>query len=272
MNIKNKEVLVIIDPQNDFMDSPNYHGSLAVNGAYNDMLNIITKIKTNPPEHIIVTLDTHAKMHIAHSLWWVDSDGNNPEPFTLITIEDVLSKKWKAAQPDMQEHSINYVSQLEKQNKYELRIWPFHCIEFTQGHKVESNLAYTLEEWEYNTGKHVHYVNKGTNPKTEHYSVFKAEVIILEDENTKLNTSLINEINSYDIVSFAGEASSHCVAGSVLDYLDNVSEIDRLKVQVLADCMSPVNGYEKTAEKFFQTIKDLGVNIIKVREKRKYKI
>lgn len=271
MSEKN-EILVIIDPQNDFMDSPNYTGSLAVKGAYNDMLRLVERIKLNPPSDIVITLDTHTPYHIAHPLAWINTEGKNPDPYTVITVDDVMTGVWKASNIEEQAHHEFYVKQLAIQNNYELRIWPFHCIDNTIGHKVEENLQNALNEWEASTGKKVIYIRKGLNNKTENYSVFKAEVVLEDDIDTHLNTKLINMINSYKKVIFAGEASSHCVGGSVMHYLENIPKEDISKTTILKDCTSPVTGFENDSEKFFQNVVSLGAKLANALDGKRLKM
>jgi nicotinamidase/pyrazinamidase len=273
--LKNKldgEILVIIDPQNDFMDTPKKPGSLAVKGAYEDMNRLSTRIDNNPPNAIVVTLDSHAMMHIAHPLWFVDSNGKNPDFFTLITVEDLEKGVWKAANSEVQEYTVSYAKKLKEQGKYELRIWPFHCIVGKEGHNVEANLQSSLTRWEEKTGNKVMYVRKGANPKTEHYSIFKAEVPVENDPDTQLNIKLIEEIRSYKKNTWAGEASSHCLGGSLLDYLDNIPQKDREKSYLLEDCTSPVGGYEEAHIELIDKLKQLNVNIVKSIEAKKLKI
>ena len=46
---------------------------------------------------IFVTLDSHHKKHIAHAAFWSDKEdgtGKAPAPFTLITHQDLVDKKW----------------------------------------------------------------------------------------------------------------------------------------------------------------------------------
>ena len=38
---------------------------------------------------IFPSLDTHEAMQIFHPLWLIDEDGNHPEPYTLVSAEDV---------------------------------------------------------------------------------------------------------------------------------------------------------------------------------------
>jgi nicotinamidase-related amidase len=97
-----KNILLIIDPQNDFSDvkidkngdviersdkpiqrafSNNYDGNLKVDGASNDYSKIIKFINDNNPslDEIHVSLDTHTDRHIGHPGFWsrVDENGNS---------------------------------------------------------------------------------------------------------------------------------------------------------------------------------------------------
>lgn len=265
-------ILVVIDKQKDFMTTPKGVGSLSVPGAYEDTLRVCNRIRTNPPAAIVATLDTHAELHIAHPIWWVNAEGKNPDLYTIITVADVESGKWKAADPEMEDYSKFYVKQLAEQGKYKLQIWPFHCIKGTEGHQVVDVLAQAFQEWEEFTGNKVTYVCKGTNPKTEHYSVFKAEVVLEEDSNTKLNIDLIKKINSYERSEWVGQASSHCLGGSALDYMNNIPPSDIAKVTILKDCTSPVQGFEADAQKFFQKAAELGATVTTAEPAKKLKM
>lgn len=266
-----KKALVIIDPQNDFIISPTFAGSLGVPGAYEDMLRVAEYIKKENPEHIVVTLDTHNVFDIAHKAWWVNAEGQNPSQFTIITKEDVQNGVWKASKPEFQEHAEFYVSKLAEQKKYKLCIWPDHCIEGTEGHKVNPELNESLKEWELKNNKKVEYVYKGMNHKTEHYSALKAEVV-LEDEDTKLRQDIIDSLSKYDEIVITGEASSHCVAGTTIDLLDNVNQKTRESVVVLKNCMSPVPGFESGATAFFEKANELNAQVKDWNPSKKLKI
>lgn len=256
-----KKALVIIDPQNDFIISPTFKGSLGVPGAYEDMLRIIDYINKENPNHVVVTVDTHSLFDIAHKAWWVNENGEHPGDFTIITKEDVKNGIWKAAKPEFQAHAEFYVNKLAEQNKYKLCIWPNHCIEGTEGHKINPELAQALTDWELRNNKKVEYVYKGMNHKTEHYSALKAEVV-LEDEDTKLRKDIVSSLSGYDQIVITGEASSHCVAGTTVDLLENLEDSTRKNVVVLKNCMSPVPGFEAGQETFFEKAKELKAQVI----------
>lgn len=256
-----KKALVIIDPQNDFIISPTFQGALGVPGAYEDMLRIMDYISKENPDHIVVTVDTHNVFDIAHKAWWVNESGEHPNDFTIITKEDVENGIWKASQSEFQKHAEFYVNQLAEQNKYKLCIWPNHCIEGTVGHAINPELAQTLNEWEVRNNKQVEYVYKGMNHKTEHYSALKAEVV-LNEEDTQLRKDIIQSLSGFDKIVMTGEASSHCVAGTTLDLLENLEDNIKQNVVIFKNCMSPVPGFEAGQEEFFEKAKKLKAQVI----------
>lgn len=267
-----KTVQFIIDPQKDFIIAPNFKGALGVDGAYEDMLRLAKHIESSNPESIVITLDTHAKIDIAHKAWWVDNEGNNPGDYTIITYQDIINKKWKSKDSSFQEYSIFYLKQLEENNKYKLMIWPDHCIKGSIGHQVNDELLSVIKNWENKNKKEVIYVNKGENPKTEHYSGLKAEVELKEDKKTQLNKELINYLNTFDKIEISGEAISHCVGSTVIDLLSNLKELDRKKVTILTDCTSPVGGFEKQGNDFLEKAYEMGANLKESKMIKKYTI
>ena len=84
-------VLLIIDPQVDFHPG----GSLAVEGANEDSARIASIIRSQGGSisNIIITLDSHHRTHIAHGISWVNSAGDHPSPFTLISHADAAAHR-----------------------------------------------------------------------------------------------------------------------------------------------------------------------------------
>lgn len=257
-----KKVLFVIDPQNDFMASPNFSGSLAVSGSYTDMGNLAHFLKTESIDTVTITMDTHSVNHIAHQNWWVDQEGNKPSPFTIISVADVESGKWKAANPEHEAWGKHYVKTLADKGKYPLCIWPFHCIKGTTGFNVEDTFADVVKEWESFNGTKATYITKGHNDLTEHYSGLSAEVPVPGDASTELNMVAIDALNKHDLIYVAGEALSHCVAYTTLDLLRNLPLEDRSKVILLEDCMSPVTGFENAGKEFLLEAVRLGARIM----------
>lgn len=262
--------LFLIDGQKDFMDKP-VRGSLGVDGAYQDMCNLADYIIKNAKKFgaIFFTLDTHSKEDIAHAMWWVDSEGNNPPPFTIITYDDVLNGKWKAAKEEYQAYSLDYVKKLNEGNKYKLCVWPYHCIKGTEGHEVVDVLAQALKMWEQETGKKVTYIYKGENPFTEHYSGLKAEVVLADDPDTDIKMDVIEAINQYAQIEVGGEARSHCVASSTRDLVQYVAPE---KVYLIEDAMSDVTGFSDLGESFMKDMQAMGVHVINTKTEMENKV
>ena len=233
--------LLIIDPQMDFCDGP-ANGALAVTGAYDDMTRLARMIERlgSKIDDIDVTLDSHRTIDIAHPAWWVNSQGQAPNPFTMITSADVEAGVWTPRNPAWRQRSLDYVRKLEANGKYLLFIWPTHCLIGSQGHAVQTELFASLRRWEEREFAMVNYVTKGTNPFTEHYSAVQAEVPDSADPSTLLNSDLIEALRDSDVILIAGEALSHCVKSTVTDIADNIGDEHIRKFVFLSDCSSSV--------------------------------
>lgn len=268
MFINKKTSLLVIDPQNDFCDIPSHvltvaNPALPVKGAYNDMTRLSQLFSTVDFQDVFVTLDTHEIYDIAHPTWWINNKGKNPAPFTLISFEDVQNKVWFPVDERNMNHALEYTLSLKKNQRYNLIIWPEHCIKNTWGHKVVDVLMSSLVMWEQKNNKTVNYINKGMNPNTEHYSALKAEFEIRTDNHTLLNIDLLDKLVKNEKLIIAGEALSHCVASTVYDLLGNIDKEYYSNIYFLTDCSSPVQGYEENATIFIEKIKSMGVNLIK---------
>jgi len=240
-NMKNLQIhLLVIDPQNDFMDIDG--AALPVAGAQDDMVRLAALIDRVGPKlaDIHVTMDSHRLLDIAHPAWWVDQNGNNPAPFTIISADDVANRIWVPRNPGFYQRCLEYVKELDRKGNYLLCIWPPHCLIGTWGHNVMPVLNEALQRWSQNEFAMVDYVTKGSNPWTEHYGGMEAEVPDPEDPSTQLNADFLNMLAEADIVAIAGEALSHCVKATVTQIADNIGDEHIKKFQILTDCASPV--------------------------------
>lgn len=259
--------LVIVDPQADFcsknIPATGKAGALYVDGAEEDVKNIVNFIKKFGKElnDIHVTLDSHQALHIAHPSFWINSNGEHPNPFTLITKADIDSGTWRAAFPPLQAKAKAYVETLEKNARYVLCIWPEHCLIGSPGHGVVPELAEVLHEWSRTEYALVNYVTKGSNPFTEHYSAIKADVIDPEDPTTDLNVNFIQLLMQSDEVLFTGEALSHCVANTFLDVADEFGDDNVKKLVFLEDTSSNVPAFETLGTDFINKMKARGMRI-----------
>ncbi len=253
--------LLIIDPQVDFCDPQK--GALYVPGAEHDMkrlADMIVRLK-DKIDDIHVTLDSHHFVHIAHPIFWKDSQGNHPPAFTKITRADVEGGLWATTQPGMYARALEYVRKLEQNSRYDLTIWPPHCLIGSPGHAVFPELFAALLEWE-NRFAFVDYVTKGSNILTEHYSAVQADVPDPADASTQINTRLVQTLQNADIVAVAGEARTHCLANTVQDIANNFGDDSLVsKLVLLTDASSDIPTFEPHADAFLREMTNRGMQL-----------
>jgi len=251
--------LLIIDPQVDFCD-PN--GSLFVQGAVEDMQRLSKFIDafSRKLDDISVTLDSHHLNDVAHPSFWRGTDGKAPDPFTIISHQDVVDGVWTPALPSLFNKMKEYTKTLEDGGRYPLCIWPPHCLIGSAGHNVVPELFDSLKKWEADRFGMVNYVTKGSNIFTEHYSAVKAEVPDAEDPTTQLNTRLINQLLQVDVLYVAGEAGSHCLANTVRDIVEAFNDESAIsKIHLLKDATSPVPTFEQLQDDFITEMQGRGM-------------
>ena len=241
--------LLGIDCQYDFC---NPKGKLSVAGADKDMLRLAAMITrlSKKIDAIHMTLDSHNTIHIAHPIFWVNSMGVHPNPYTVITEEDVLKGTWKATNPAFQTRALKYVQTLKANQRYLLCIWPPHCIIGTRGWAFTDEISDAIDTWCNDRFRKVDYVTKGSNVFTEHYSAVQADVIDDTDPSTMLNTDLLKMLSEADVIAIAGEALNFCIANTVTDIANNFGEENIKKFVLLEDATSPVQGFEQKTKDF----------------------
>ncbi|MBI1208901.1 MAG: nicotinamidase [Azospirillum sp.] len=257
--------LLLIDVQKDFCLP---EGSLFVAGrskvgAVEDTRRIAGFIYRNLHRltRITPTMDSHFGMQIFFDAFWVDGSGARPVPFTMISADDVRSGRWQVdpaaahlvpggdGRPDYDwavHQARHYVETLERAGKYSLTVWPYHCLLGDEGHALVGVLQ--AARMFHSAVRRVQSVVeiKGSNPWTENYSVFGAEVRDRWDGQGVLaekNHNLIGRLVRNDAVVVAGQAASHCVMWSLDDLVTEIAALDPdllRKVFILRDCCSPV--------------------------------
>lgn len=254
--------LLVIDPQNDFCDPK---GALFVPGAEEDVKRLADLIDRLGPkiDNISATLDSHHRLHIAHPLAWRNDKGEHPQPFTIISVDDVKNGVWKATLPGLQKWQREYVTKLDANNRYPLCIWPFHCLIGEWGHNFHPLFAAALEKWEMDNVRLAHKVTKGSNIKTEHYSAVQADVPDPKDPSTNLNINLIQLLQEADDILITGQARSHCVANTVRDIANQFDPAHVSKFILLTDTCSDVPTFEQLGEDFVKDMTALGMRVAK---------
>ena len=152
-----KIALLSIDNQNDFM-RPN--GALYVPDAENTVdpiVNLIDRlIKTIGS--IRSTLDSHHRFHISTPPWFKNSNGDHPDPFTLIRFNNNRIEsydpvtgddtgEWFCSIPSTTQWTQEYLQKLAADGRYPHCIWNPHCEIGTPGHAVEENIYAAFMRW-----------------------------------------------------------------------------------------------------------------------------
>lgn len=232
-----KRVLLIIDPQNDFVNSVD--GSLYVPNAEEAIKNLINFLTNNRSifDKVIATQDYHPKNHIGFSSYWE----NNLEPFTIIKSEEV-GVKYFPKDRNKTEDVKKYLKNVEDSGSAKHTIWPNHCVNDTWGYFIPGDLGYVMEPFD-------HYL-KGTNPDKEMYSAISYS----DGEITEDGSKLLEVLSEFDEIFIAGVAKDYCVAETVRDLVKaGLSS----KLVFLGSCMAGINENNESL-KIFQIAEEGG--------------
>jgi nicotinamidase-related amidase len=285
--------LLLIDVQKDF-SLP--EGSLFVagrggSGAIEDNTRIAEFIYRNLPvlTNVTTTMDTHFAYQIFSPSFWIDKDGEPAKPFTVISADEVKAgdylpnpamAKWlcQGNYTWLRKQAEYYCSELERAGKYQLYLWPPHCILGSEGHVLAGVIHEARMFHSFARCVQSSVEVKGGNPLTENYSVLRPEVLTRHDGKplAQRNALFLKNLMRSDAVVIAGQASSHCVKSTIDDLLDEIVSVDRnlaKKVFILTDCMSAVtvpdgNGgfaadFTADAEAAIARFEAAGMNIVK---------
>jgi nicotinamidase/pyrazinamidase len=278
--------LLIVDAQRDFHPG----GTLAVPTANDDAARIANLIRENASsiDRIVATMDSHHKLHIAHPSFWIsgDDEQKHPDPFTIISADDLVQGKWKprsnftlppdeagkldadvflgienvmdeSGSFDLTKYCIEYSRRLEAKGRFQICVWPEHCLIGSTGHAVVDSVKEAIDEWSEKTGRSVEWVMKGQNLLTEMYSALAAEVPV--SKATAFNEELQASLLQSDRLIVCGQAMSHCVNYTLRDIVEHWPKEETHRIALLTDCASAVPGFEAAAVTFQKDMKAAGV-------------
>lgn len=275
--------LLLIDVQKDFHPG----GTLAVPKADEDAERIAALIKEHGSkiDRIVCTMDSHLKLHIAHPGFWVSGeDGKtHPDPFTPISHQDLLDGKWKPrpdlklpanqidasvfsglqqvtagdGRLDLQKYSLEYTKRLEAKGKFQLFIWPEHCLIGKPGHCLVDCVMEAIDKWSVEHGGSVEWVLKGQNILTESYSALEADVPV--DRRTSFDSEVQNSLEASDRLLVCGQAMTHCVNYTLRNIVEHWPKDKVSNITLLTNCASMIPGFEEAGESFMKDMQDAGV-------------
>ncbi len=279
--------LLLVDVQNSFC-IPGFElfvGGASGNGAVEDNRRLCEFLYRNLHRIslVIATMDTHQAMQIFHCIFFIDEKGDHPDPFAILTVEDIEQGRFKPHPEVMKNLGIDpgyakkyldhYTKTLRSGGKYDLTIWPYHAMLGGIGHALVSAVEEALFFHSMARFTQPQFRIKGQNPMTEHFSVLGPEVTHGPQGEVvaKKDVSLMEELQDFDAVIIAGQAKSHCVAWTIADLLEDIQrrESDQAgKFYLLEDCTSPVVipgivDYTEPAERAFRRFSQAGVHVVR---------
>ena len=282
--------LLLVDCQNTFC-TPGFELFVAGrsgSGALDDSRRICEFVYRNLASltQIVATLDTHQAFQIFHAPFLVGPDGEHPAPFTLVSLDDVDSGRWRVDEQAaetlgvdlgyVQEHLLAYARALAEGGKYDLTIWPFHAMLGGVGHALVSAVEEAVFFHTAARRSQPLFETKGQSALTEHYSALGPEVLTDADGEPLgvRNSALIERLLAFDAVIVAGQAKSHCVAWTVDDLMHDATVRERGlldRLYLLEDCTSPVVvpgavDYTDDAEAAFSRFADAGAHVVRSTE------
>ncbi len=252
--------LLLIDVQKDFCfpEGSLYVAGRSGTGAVDDSRRIAEFVYRNlgAITDITTTLDTHFAYQIFFPSFWIDERGEELTAHRTISA-DQIARGAVRPNPAVAKWLCNgnyawlckqvqfYCAELEKTGKYQLYLWPPHCLLGSDGHALVGVVQEARMFHAYARSAQSWCEVKGGNPLTENYSVLRPEVLARFDGAplAQRNTQFIKTLLAADAVVIAGQAASHGVKSSIDDLLDEIVAHDRAlakKVYVLTDCMSSV--------------------------------
>lgn len=281
-----KICLLLVDVQNTFCipEFELFVGGRSGTGAIDDNRRLCEFIYRNLGviTHICPTMDTHRSMQIFHPMFFVNQNGDQPAPFTIISPDEVEDGIWRANPEVIKSLGIDpsyikkflkhYTRTLNQGGKYSLTIWPYHAMLGGIGHALVAAVEEAIFFHSMIRCCSADFQLKGDNPFTENYSVIKPEVMYNSegDQIADKNSKLIEKLTEYDALFIAGQAKSHCVAWTIDDLFSELCAIDNSlanKIYILEDCMSPVVipdviDYTDPTDETFQRFSDQGMHVI----------
>jgi len=252
---KEKLLLLAVDIQRDFMEG----GSLGVKGSLEDVANLTHFIYDNMERitAIAATCDCHSPMQIFHPCWWENEKGEQPEPFTIITRQDLQAERWIPRM--MPEKSAEYLETLERQGKRQLCIWPYHCFEASTGGALENQFGNMANFFSAARRAEFRKFTKGRIAYSEFYGAVYPE---MREPGTD-NIELLNYVLGFDKIIVAGEAMDYCVYETISQLCGELNcYAKKPKVYLLSNCTSSIGDRETAEKQFEKLIKEYGLILI----------
>jgi nicotinamidase/pyrazinamidase len=244
--------LVICDPHMDLCDTIGCKAAIPIPGSgvalekTATLIDRVGYIGLNPLTGISVILEQNRAVSICHAIFWEDSSGKTPDPYTCIYHQDIVSGRWKPKLPGVTlpqinnrsilEHCLLYTQRIESKGNYPLMIVPEYCLIGTVGQTIVPELMNTLLYWEREEYAAVDFVNKTSNNFVDQIGGLVAEMKIRADKSTGIDQTFLEQLGSADVIGFCGTDLSHGVRYTVDQAMKYLSAEHYPKMHILEDC------------------------------------
>jgi len=285
--------LLLIDVQKDFCfpEGTLYVAGRSGTGAIDDSRRIAEFIYRNLGmlTDITTTMDTHLAYQIFFPSFWLDRDDKPLTAHRVVTSSQIEGgearpnpavAKWlcNGNYAWLCKQALHYTRELERAGKYQLYLWPPHCLLGSDGHALAGVVHEARLFHSFARVAQSNVEVKGGNPLTENYSVLRPEVLSRFDGSAlaQRNTQFVQTLLRADAVIIAGQAASHCVKSTIDDLLGEIAAQDpslAKKVFLVTDCMSAVTvpdgkgglaaDFTAQADAALQKFADAGMNLVR---------
>ncbi|MBA3501650.1 MAG: nicotinamidase [Myxococcota bacterium] len=285
--------LLLIDVQKDFCfpEGSLYVAGRSGKGAIDDSRRIAEFVYRNAAvvTDITTTMDTHLAYQIFFPSFWLDKADAPLTAHRVVTSEQIAAgevrpnpaiAKWLCGgnYTWLCKQVLHYTKELERAGKYQLYLWPPHCLLGSDGHALAGIVHEARLFHAFLRTSQSNVEVKGGNPLTENYSVLRPEVLSRFDGNAlaQRNTQFLQTLLSAEAVIIAGQAASHCVKSTIDDLLTEIAAQDASlakKVYLVTDCMSAVTvpdgkggfavDFTAQADAALQKFADAGMNLVR---------
>lgn len=262
--------LLVVDGQNDFCYP---EGALFVagrtgDGARGDLARLAAWGYRNLDRltTIAATMDEHFLYQIFHPAFWLTPEGRHPAPYTMVSPADLRERRLvpnpavhtlvppqrrdrRPAAEWVEAQAADYLARLAEDARYELTIWPYHCLKGGSGQNLAGILRQLMMIHAFARNAAPVLIAKGDNPWTESYSAVGPEVSrafdgtpLLDISAARPHATVAHILRTHRRVVIAGQALSHCVLWTLSDVvrLVDAGEIAPPAIYVLVDACSAV--------------------------------
>ncbi|MBN2493401.1 MAG: nicotinamidase [Deltaproteobacteria bacterium] len=280
--------LLVIDDQIDFSfpSGALFVGGRSGRGAMDAQRALVEFVYRNLGRiaEITCTLDSHVPFQIFFPAAHLTGGGVHPPPNTPVSADDYKQGRlrpnpamaWQLGVDAewLERQFVYYCEQLEAEGKYQLFLWPYHCLLGSEGHRLSGVVDQVRLFHGFARQAANRPVLKGDNPLSERYSVFREEVATCFDgrpiPGLQGSGALVETLLQSDALLLAGLASSHCLKESITDLLveirkRNPAMVDR--IYILRDCSAAVvipdgPDFTEQAEKALDEFAAAGMHVV----------